>query len=705
MKKYLKYLIAFLAIFLTACSTGELVQNRFYILEYFNNSEVAEFKQEKPIEGTVLIHDANITKPYDRDNIVVRYFGPKITYSPNDFWGIQLEETIPNLVATRLQRYNLFQNIQREYTVSHPDYEINIDIDNIEQFHSKNLNEAHVNMDLILRNREGQELARHQISRESRLANAEMDIFVQKLNNIILEEANEFTRKILARFKNQYRIKPEEPETRKEHFVKDTTIEGKRTGQLLLPSLTKSGNEPPYKIINSRGKDLELPAEMGESIPVPVGDYKIKFGSGRDDQMMEKNVTIRPHYKTVVEPDWSCMLVDVIDDNRNYVQVRYEVFDAKTGESYGTHYPVEKELGEQQKVWVLEPGLYKITINNEPFNTYRNFTTVYLKEGQVEHISLVVEMDENNNPTGLTGAGVLGEFSRSKVSGNWQSSNGLHANLNMNANTRDSEDTPKNSVIINTQFENYLIYNKMPYYYRLRHLSEFGISKDGSNPFRKNSDNMDLKNTFIYFLSSYLGIYSRFDINSHFFQGFYNSNKQFNYIKKNTSGKKVDQKIGMKRVLTTPFIYPLKMKQGLGINFRIFNRPRIHLNLRSGFGLRQDYMNNVYQLTEANYIPPGESTTFRLYNERGTLHNIGTEFSLVGNFNLPFNLSYRTNADLLIPFERDSRANFDWENDFNLRLFKYISVYYRVDVSSDPEDFKKFYIDQSLFLRLSYFFQ
>jgi len=705
MLKYVKVISIILLLIFLACSSGQFIQNRYYILEYFSDSENPELEQEKPVLGTVIIHDASINKPYDRDNIVVRYFGPKITYAQNDIWGVKLEEIIPDLVATRMQKYNIFKNILRDYSRSRPDYEITINIKNLEQFHSENLNEAHIDMNMILRDERGNEMVRHSIKKETRLANDDVDIFVQRVNNIILEETNYFTRKILSLFKEEYEIKPEEKAAKKDHFVQDTTTSGKRTGQLLLPSLTKSGNEPPYKIYDEQGQPLDIPAEMGESIALPEGNYEIRFGSGRDDQMMKKEVEVKPHYKTVVEPDWSCMLVDVIDANRNYIQVRYEVFDAKTGESYGTHFPVEKELGEQQKVWVLKPGLYKITINNEPFNTYKNFTTVYLKEGQVEHISLVVELDENNNPTGLTGAGVLGEFSRTRKKGNWQSSNALHANLNMNLNNRKAEDTPKNSIIIGTQFENYLIYNKMPYYYRLRHLSEFGTSKDDGNPFRKNLDNLDIKNTFIYFLSSYLGIYGRFDANTHFFQGFYNKEENFNYIKKNTEGEIVESKQAQTRVLTTPYLYPLKMKQGFGINFRLFNRPRIHLNLRSGFGLRQEYMDGVYELTNPAYIPENENIEYRLYQENKTIYNTGTEFSLVGNFNLPFNLSYRTNADLLIPFEDNSVANFDWENDFNLRLFKYISVYYRVDISNDPENYKKFYLDQSLFLRLSYFFQ
>lgn len=705
MENRLKLFILSCAIIFSACSTGQLIQNRYYILEYFNGSEITELKQDEPLDGTVLVHDANLNKPYDRDNIVVRYFGPKITYSQNDFWGVQLEEIIPDLIATRFQRYNLFENVQRDYTVVQPEYEVNINIDNLEQFYSENLSEAHINMELILRNRKGKQVARHLINKEIRLANAEMDIFVQKVNEVILEETNVFARKILANFTNRYQVPEEEKLIKKEHFVEDTTIEGLRTGQLLLPSLTEAGVEPPYKIIDSKGKPLDISANMGESVPLPEGDYQIRFGSGSDDQMMKKDVTVRPHYKTVVEPDWSCLLIDVIDENRNYIQVRYEIFDAQTGESYGTHFPVEKELGEQQKVWVLEPGLYKITINNEPFNTYRNFTTVYLIEGKVKHISLVVELDENNNPTGLTGAGALGEFTRTNISGNWQSSNALHANLNMNFHTGESEDTPDNSVIITTQFENYLTYNKMPYYYRLRHLSEYGTSKDAGDPFRKNIDNFDLKNTFIYFLSTYLGIYSRFDINSHFFQGFYHREQDFNFIKQNTANQITKREMNQNSVLTTPYIYPLKMKEGVGINFRLFNRPRAHLNLRSGFGLRQDYMDGVFELVNPSYIPTGEDTEYRLYQENKTIHNIGTEFSLVGNFNLPFNLSYRTNADLLIPFEENSETTFDWENDFNLRLFKYISVYYRIDINSDPENIRNFYMDQSIFLRLSYFFQ
>jgi len=54
----------------------------------------------------------------------------------------------------------------------------------------------------------------------------------------------------------------------------------------------------------------------------------------------------------------------------------------------------------------------------------------------------------------------------------------------------------------------------------------------------------------------------------------------------------------------------------------------------------------------------------------------GTEVSLVGNFQLPFNLTYSMDADFYFPFDENDEYTFEWENSFNLNLFKHIYLYF-----------------------------
>jgi len=688
-KKYLLFLIFLSFLLLFSCASRNYISNNYYILEYFERTEKKDLIQDQPILSNVLIHDATLNKPYNRDNIVIRYFGPKINYSQNEFWGINKKEIIPDLLTRRLREYNIFRTVERNFTRTRPEYEIFVNIENIEKFKSGNVTEAHLNLEFILKKKNGKELITYTVNKEASLVSEATDIFVQKINELILEATNDFSQKILAKYKDDFKFQ-EKQKIQTQPIEKDSLISEGRKGQLLLPLLTETEADIPYKIIDSTGRELDINAQMGEPITLPVGKYKIKFGSGREKQKMTKMVEVNPYYKTVVQPDWSVLLVDVMDVHRNYRQIRYEIFDAKSGESYGTHLPAKKELGEQQKVWILEPGLYKITIKNEPFNTYRNFTTEYLRKGKVNHISLIVELDKNNNPKNLTGAGVLRKYTQKEREDNWQSSNALHANFNLNFQNDNSTDSPKQYLQINSQIENYLIYNKMPFYYRLRHLSELGTSKSNDKDFTKNIDNFDIKNTFIYFITEKLGVYSRLDANSHFLKGYYSQEFPFTYHKNEYSRGQ--------RVLTIPYLFPLKMKEGTGFNYRILNNPRFYLNLRVGLGLRQEFMHNVYELKNSS-----KADTLR-FTERESINSEGTELSIIGDFNLPWNLTYRSNLDLLFPFEERSNPNLEWENDINLRLFKYLSVYYRLNVISSASNFSELSYSHNLFLRLSYFF-
>ncbi|MBU1873063.1 hypothetical protein KJ688_04940, partial [bacterium] len=95
----------------------------------------------------------------------------------------------------------------------------------------------------------------------------------------------------------------------------------------------------------------------------------------------------------------------------------------------------------------------------------------------------------------------------------------------------------------------------------------------------------------------------------------------------------------------------------------------------------------------------------RVFSALSSLSKRGTEVSVVGNFQLPLNLTYYTNADFLFPFRSDEATTIEWENVFNLKLFKYISIDYRLRLrNKQAEDGKDYLVDRhALFLRITYF--
>ena len=142
--------------------------------------------------------------------------------------------------------------------------------------------------------------------------------------------------------------------------------------------------------------------------------------------------------------------------------------------------------------------------------------------------------------------------------------------------------------------------------------------------------------------------------------------------------------------------FPLTLKEGAGINYRILNYAKANLNLRAGFGLQQVFNNDVYK-----YDKPDEYD-YKIYLEEESIYTKGTEVSLIGTFQLPFNLTYTLDADFLFPFEKDESITMEWENIFNLRLFKFISINYKLKLKlTEDEQFVS--KDHTLFLRATYF--
>ena len=241
-------------------------------------------------------------------------------------------------------------------------------------------------------------------------------------------------------------------------------------------------------------------------------------------------------------------------------------------------------------------------------------------------------------------------------------------------------------------------YRKDRVYFTHKSLIELEATDGNKSDFRISYDEIDLKNTLIYYILENIGFYTRFDLESHIFPGneYFDAPKPF--MKINLAGDTtVFNKQGLSKIQINESLFPLVMKEGIGLNLRLLNKPKATLNLRTGFGTRQDVYKNSYDRSEtvADTI---------IYREMETMKQQGTELSVVGNFRLPLGLSYTTNADLLIPFDREANKVIEWENDFNIRLFRYISLDYKLRLKNRVTDTGSYISsDHKLFLRWTYF--
>lgn len=684
------------------CTIGKITPTNYYVLEYFEHLQNDNLYREIPLEKSVWIKDLKIPSNYNRKQIVLRHFGPKITYASKELWGIKLTEIIPDFINKKLERYNVFQTTNRDVLNERPDFIISSKITNIEFYQNENSSQARLVMEFNLK--EGDKeiiIVQHHVSRDEFLADDSFDNFVLKINDIVLNEIDNFILKMENYFDTGIVEKLAETEEKNKEL---TFVQEKRKvkgmGFLYLPAISQTDNEPYYTVYDQNGLIVGS-ARMGESTILSEGKYTVHYGSGSSAQMLtKKNVEILQRYKTVVEPDWGVLMVDILDEERNYAKVRYEIFNAESGESFGGEFPADEEIGEKRRVWILKPGLYKITINDKPFNTLTDFTTVLVENGQLQDLRIVMGIDENNNPTNLVGAGILSGSETLKASEDWKLFSSIHGNFNANSNNATDKNKQEFTLNLNTQMENRLVYDKIPFHFTSKNIIDLGTSKSSDTDFRLSLDEFDLKNTFIYYFIKDVGFYSRFNMNSHFFPTYYYPTEAEAYKKFDENGNEIEAAIDAEKILLNPAVYPLNLKEGIGLNMRLLNRANVNLYFRTGFGLEQDIKKDVFQ--KGIFIDDETGQYFK-YDILESEYKKGTELSLVGSMRFPFDLTYNTDAYILFPFDKSINKTVEWENTFNMKIFKYVSLEYKLKLENKELNNEEYiYSEHSLFLRLTY---
>jgi hypothetical protein len=249
-----------------------------------------------------------------------------------------------------------------------------------------------------------------------------------------------------------------------------------------------------------------------------------------------------------------------------------------------------------------------------------------------------------------------------------------------------------------------LIYDNDPFHFSSKNLIEIGFTKQTDENFRLVTDEFDLKNTLVYYFIKDLGLYSRVDVNTHFFTKREYFSQKYNCTKTDTEGNEADT-VFVDNIKTKSPFYPLTLKEGAGINYRILNLSKANLSLRVGFGLQQVYNNDYFVETKPDVDTLG-NVIHRYFQEVESETKTGTEVSLVGSFQLPLNLSYSLNADFLFPFNDEKNYTMEWENVFNIKIFKYISLDYKLNlIHKQYPELNQDYIakDHTLFLRITYF--
>jgi len=406
---------------------------------------------------------------------------------------------------------------------------------------------------------------------------------------------------------------------------------------------------------------------------------------------VKSGVVVRVGQRTIVEPDWGALTVDIVDERGEHLEVIYEVFDSSTGISYGSEYPAREALGDPPRVWHLTPGLYKVTVNNQPFNASRDFTTIQVEAGRWRRLTIVGE-SEDDLFQGMIAAGILDEEEFWNVQGNWAYTSAIHGSINLDAQHPENLDSLLYSLDLNTQWDNQVRYQESPFSFMLNHVWELGLGLGSNEDLLVNRDLFSVRSSGVVDLLGGLGLYARLDANTHIFPRNRLFSDPMNLSLLDADGQLRETLNSVEQLQVQVPLFPLVLKEGLGINFRLLNRARASLTFRSGFGLQQDFNNNALREVSPTVFQDVPDST-----------SMGLEVSALALVQPLPNLLINSNADILFPFLEGDSILFNWEVGMNLTLFRYLSLNYKMVMEKDSNYVDwRFNFDHRLLLRLTY---
>ena len=699
--------LALVMALLASCASTQQSGTTHYTVEYLPRTEDSSLIRGQPFNVHVLIQDAEVARTYARSQIVRRRIGPEFVYLRNHLWAVDFRETIPNLISERSQRYGLFDRVSRDFVAQEADYQVRSSIGAIEFISDAGTNRASVGLDLTLWDpAEGREVVVHRARSQRSVPADDVGVFVSEANELILDELDAFLSSVVSFLETGEAVRTSsgiaDGEPRQEELPEGATGSGR--GVLLLPAVPRVNPQPFFVVFDATGNRVQS-SQLGEPVSLEPGVYSVELGTGSEgEQISIERVEVVAGRRTVVEPTWAAMTVEIVDTNREPVRVRYDVFKAETGQGYGGRISSSQFLTPTQIVWILPPDKYKVTINNQPFTALQDYVTLLLRPQQTENLTLVVQRDESGSPTRLVGGGTSDLQDPGDPEGPWTISSVLNGSVSFRADNRDNPSNYETSYFLDTEnettasFEQGLVSNDLE--------NRIAITFTGSegSPLRVSSDELSIENTFLYDFRESYGPFIRFDGRTSMVGNRIYPSEPQNYVKKD-DGETVEEEAGADEVRLSPPFFPLDLSQGVGLNVNALRRARYDVSFRVGIGASQRIRNDTYQVSDQTETI--DSKSYRVYEAVPTTTQTGIELSAFANARLPLDAIISGSGLALIPFGNPTQPTFELETNLNVVLVGNVSLAYRYILSNRWDDAGEIVLtqDHGVFLQLNYFFR
>lgn len=449
----------------------------------------------------------------------------------------------------------------------------------------------------------------------------------------------------------------------------DNTLIPFGKGAIFCPCMTNPDNEPEYGVLQE--DKMVQDASTGSRIILEPGIYTVLLGSGTFDQLIKKKVRVEEGATTVIKPDWSGLVIDVINESRAQIREYYELFNLENGVSYGIGQGVEEGMDEKIISWLLPPGRYKIVKPGNNVNAVVNFGTIRLIPGELVHANLVVDSKTGN----FLGFGFLSDVRQvTKRDKKWRALSELSGNALLHYTPTsetgaesDASFTATAQLLSDARYENGR--HIIPIWANL----EEGLSMEDDRVLRKYTDKAELRFTYIYRFTNLLSPYLRASAETRFFPTYHRFEEPTDYVQVDTKGDTVQVVRGAEQIRLGDAFSPAYFKQGLGLTSILLKSLPLNLNLRSGYGMRRTMTGGAYifnsNTNELSKIIKTDTT--------------GLEFLFLGDMRLGRFIIFNAEFDILMPEKKQDTWIYDGENRLRINLAGNVSILFTMEYWKD----------------------
>jgi hypothetical protein len=489
-----------------------------------------------------------------------------------------------------------------------------------------------------------------------------------------------------------------------EQLAADDTVIPLGKGALFVPTLTASHDEPPVVLVGATEDVWDLPT--GKRVLLDPGKYTVIVTSGSPAQGVAQVVDVLDSETTIVPVTWGALRVEVTDAKRVPHRGGYELIRADNREPYGTGFGADTLQGESLLTWLLPPGVYRIVKVGSNYRALEDFATVYVPEGGFVRYRLVTDRDTGD----FLASGILlpEEFGTQTTSEKpWFASLifGADGALVHQSNVVGVQ----NQLLIsgNVFLDGQFVYRHHDHAFSTLVQIEEGASlirplPGDPLPLVKSRDRLRCDLLYSWFPHPTAGPYVRAAVTTQAFRTeLLALDPDGTVFEREYADEHIEQEtvgVGETFHVADPWA-PTIVREGAGLNTRFVNNRWFTLNVRLGFGMRQNLFRGAWLLNDNPHTSVVE------YLEVESFNDAGLEGTVVATARLPGWATYATDVEVFADFGRLDAPILEWRNTLSLRLTRNLSINYYANVKRFPlpdEDRVPTQFEQSLLLRASW---